>query len=69
MHRKGGFSGLINICEDGTITLPKHLRSRLGLEPHDHLFFQLKDGHIVASKVKDKNREYYVNTKEQEKNK
>ncbi|NLB73781.1 MAG: AbrB/MazE/SpoVT family DNA-binding domain-containing protein [Firmicutes bacterium] len=60
MWREGGFFGLTSVHGDGTITIPEHVRNRLGLKPHDHLLFQLIDEHIVASKVKDGSREYYA---------
>lgn len=60
MGRKGGFSGLTSVHGDGAIVIPEQVRSRLGLKPHDHLLFQLRGEHIVASKVKDESREYYA---------
>jgi AbrB family looped-hinge helix DNA binding protein len=62
--RKGRFSGITNVHGDGTITIPKQVRSRLGLKPFDHLLFQLKGGQIIASKVEDDNRNYYVSAGE-----
>lgn len=60
MGRRGGFSGLTNVHDDGAIVIPEEVRNRLGLEPHDHLLFQLKGEHIIASKVKDESKGYYV---------
>ncbi len=60
MGRKGRFSGLASVHGDGAIIIPEQVRSRLGLKPHDHLLFQLKGEHIVASKVRDGSKEYYA---------
>jgi bifunctional DNA-binding transcriptional regulator/antitoxin component of YhaV-PrlF toxin-antitoxin module len=57
--RTGRFSGVTNVHGDGVITIPEQVRSRLGLKPHDHLLFQLKGEHIVASKVKDGSKKCY----------
>jgi hypothetical protein len=59
VRRTGRFSGLTNVHGDGAIIIPEQVRTRLGLEPHDHLLFQLKGKHIVASKVKDESKRYY----------
>jgi len=60
VERKGGFSGLTSVHCDGAIVIPDEVRSQLGLKPHDHLLFQLKGEHIIASKVNDESKEYYV---------
>ena len=57
--REGGFFGLTSVHGDGAIIIPEQVRSRLGLKPHDHLLFQLKGEHIIASKVKDGSKKCY----------
>ncbi|NLJ59770.1 MAG: AbrB/MazE/SpoVT family DNA-binding domain-containing protein [Firmicutes bacterium] len=64
MGPKGGFSGLTNVHDDGAIIIPAQVRSRLGLKPHDHLLFQLKGEHIIAYKVRDEVKGYYVGVRE-----
>ena len=61
MGRKGRFSGITNVHGDGAIIIPEQVRSWLGLKPYDLLLFQLKGGQIIASKVENDNRNYYVN--------
>ncbi|HAV21442.1 MAG TPA: hypothetical protein DCX02_06215 [Firmicutes bacterium] len=57
VNQPGRFSGLTDVRGDGAITIPESVLNQLGLEPDDRLLFQLKGEHIVASKVKEGDKE------------
>jgi antitoxin PrlF len=42
------------VSEKGQVTIPKQLRSRLGIEPGQELDFTEEDGRLVARKVRDR---------------
>jgi AbrB family looped-hinge helix DNA binding protein len=39
------------VSEDGQVTIPRRLRTRLGIEAGDVLSFEEENGHLVVSKV------------------
>jgi antitoxin PrlF len=42
------------VSEKGQVTIPKQLRSRLGIEPGQELDFTEENGRLVARKVRDR---------------
>jgi AbrB family looped-hinge helix DNA binding protein len=42
------------MTQKGQITIPAEIRSRLGLNPHDRVRFELKDGSVVITPVHQK---------------
>lgn len=41
----------VTVSEKGQVTIPKQLRTRLGIEPGEVLEFSEEDGRLVARKV------------------
>jgi antitoxin PrlF len=49
--RRIGMGRAMTLTSKGQVTIPKEVRDKLGLRPHDKIAFSLEDGYVTLSKA------------------